>query len=265
MIGQKKLIENLNKFNLDTFPKSVLLLGEEGCGKHTYLNLIANKLNIPLLNITDLIDFDYILNMYSRSILSIYYIDIDNFTDKKQNVILKLLEEPPNTAFIVLVSSDKSLILPTIINRCSVFEFEKYSKQELENFIESGDNKELLCEIFTTPGQILAANTDNINSLYNLCLKIVNKIQISSYPNALSISEKINYNDKYDKFNLVSFFRMINHVILEEYITTSNNKLIEYMNITNDYQNKLSHDKRLDKQKLFENYIGKLWMVSKWN
>ena len=122
-----------------------------------------------------------------------------------------------------------------------------------------------MCEIFTTPGQILASNTDIVNSLYDLCLKIIDKIQLSSYPNALSISEKINYDDEYDKFDLISFFRMMNHVILDKYISKSDDKLITYMNITNDYEKKFSQDKRLDRQRLFENYIGKLWVASKCN
>ena len=265
MVGQKKLLDILEKYNIDTFPKSSLLLGEKGCGKHTYLNLIIKKLNVEALDITDTVDFDYILNMYARSVLTLYYIDIDKFTEKKQNVILKLLEEPPSKAFLVLLCSDKSLLLPTIINRCNVFEFEKYSRSDLESFIDGSENKDLLCEIFRTPGQLLSSNTDQIMSLYELCEKIINKIQISAYPNALSIAEKINYKDEYDKFDLTSFFRMMNHVILDNYIKTSNKKLITFMNITNDYETRLNKDKRLDKQRLFENYISKLWENSKCN
>ena len=265
MVGQKKLLDKLEKFNLDNFPRSVLLLGDKGCGKHTYLNLIKDKLNLPLFDITDVVDFDYILNMYSRSILTMYYIDIDKFTEKKQNVVLKLLEEPPANAYLIILCSDKSLVLPTVLNRCTIFEFEKYSKTELEKFIESGDDIDLMCEIFSTPGQLLSSNVDTIYNLYELCCKIIDKIQTSTYPNAITISDKINYNDEYDKFDLSSFFNMMNHVILDKYIKKSDNRLIEYMNITNDYEKKFSQDKRLDKQRLFENYIGKLWVTSRCN
>ena len=33
MIGQKKLIEKLKSYTIDSFPRSVILLGEEGMGK----------------------------------------------------------------------------------------------------------------------------------------------------------------------------------------------------------------------------------------
>ena len=34
-IGQRKLLEKLNKYTRETLPKTLLFLGDEGCGKHT--------------------------------------------------------------------------------------------------------------------------------------------------------------------------------------------------------------------------------------
>lgn len=263
MVGQSKLINILDNLTLDNFPKAVLLLGDKGCGKHTYLSLISEKLNLTSIDITDVVSFEYILQLYSRSIPSIYYIDIDKFTEKKQNVILKLLEEPPMNAYIVLLSSNRSLLLPTIINRCIIYEFEKYNYQELSSFVESGSNVELICEIYRTPGQILSSNIDTIVKLYELCEKIITRMKDSSYPNALSISEKINYVDEYDKFDLMAFFNMMNYVILERYKNICDNTIIDYMKTTIDYRTKFEQDNRLDKQRLFENYLTKMWEISK--
>lgn len=263
MIGQTKLLKLLNTLTLDNLPKAVLLLGDKGCGKHTYLNLICEKLQVSSIDITDVVSFEYILQLYSRSIPSIYYIDIDKFTEKKQNIILKLLEEPPVNAYIVLLSSNRSLLLPTIVNRCIIYEFEKYSYQELSSFVESGSDIELICEIYRTPGQILSSNIDNVRKLYELCEKIITRMKDSSYPNSLSISEKINYSDEYDKFDLMAFFNMMNYVILDIYKHSSDENIIKYMTITIDYRRRFEQDNRLDKQRLFENYITAMWKISK--
>jgi Holliday junction resolvasome RuvABC ATP-dependent DNA helicase subunit len=50
-IGQKLLLNKLNNLNLDSMPRSLLLLGDVGCGKHTYSNLIANRLGLKLVDI----------------------------------------------------------------------------------------------------------------------------------------------------------------------------------------------------------------------
>lgn len=263
MVGQTKLLNKLDSFTLDNFPKSVLLLGEKGCGKHTYLKLIKEKLNIDCLDITDTVSFEYILEIYSRTVPSIYYVDIDKFVEKKQNVILKLLEEPPVNAYIIILCSDKSLVLETIMNRCIVFEFEKYSVSELSQFVESGSDSELICEVLKTPGQILNSNIDNLKDLNKLCETIITKLDKASYCNTLSIADKINYKDEYDKFDINAFFNMMNYVILESYKKKSSNLLIEYLKKTIDFKRRFAQDNRLDKQKLFESYLSEMWTISK--
>ena len=46
--------------------------------------------------------------------------DADKLTHEAQNALLKILEEPPPSAVIVLVTNDKSQLLPTILSRVTV-------------------------------------------------------------------------------------------------------------------------------------------------
>lgn len=263
MEGQSKLKEILATISIGTFPKSVILLGEEGCGKHTFLKLISDKLELPSLDITDIVSFEYILEIYSRSIPSIYYIDISKFTEKKQNIILKFLEEPPKNAYIIILCNDKSLVLETILNRCIIYEFEAYSKEELEKFIPENIDKELVYQLYRTPGQILSANAENINELKTLCENIADKLSIASYCNTLSISNKINYKDEYDKFDIKSFFNMMSYVLLESYKKNNSNLYIEFQKKTVEFKRRFYKDNRLDKEKLFENYLSEMWMLAR--
>lgn len=261
MIGQDRLLKELEKVNLTSFPKSVLLLGEKGCGKHTYLNMIVQKLGLDSLDVTAVIDFEYILKMYERSIPSIYYIDMDKFTEKKQNIILKVLEEPPANAYIILLSSNKSLLLETIVNRCAVYEFKKYTFDELDTFVTNKEYSKLICSVFNTPGQILQSNIDNIKAMYDLCYTIIEKLKVSAYYNALTIANKINYSDEYDKFDMMAFFNMMNYVILEAYEKGSSEEILVYLKKTLEFKRNFEKDNRLDKQRLFENYISEMWIA----
>ena len=49
--GQEKICNRIDSLTIDTFPRTLLLLGEYGSGKHTIVKYISNKFN---LNIEDI-------------------------------------------------------------------------------------------------------------------------------------------------------------------------------------------------------------------
>ena len=58
MIGQHKLVEFINKLTLDSCPRSMILNGEFGSGKHTLCELLKNHLGLELRDISDQINAD---------------------------------------------------------------------------------------------------------------------------------------------------------------------------------------------------------------
>ena len=55
MIGQINLINKLNKYSIDTFPRTTLLIGDKGSGKHLICDYISkNILKLPLYELKDL-------------------------------------------------------------------------------------------------------------------------------------------------------------------------------------------------------------------
>ena len=104
IIGQKKLITKLDSFNLDTFPHSTLFIGEKGSGKHTIINYISeNIINLPIVDISETISYDYIDLIYRNPNPFIYLVDINKMTEKEQNILLKFVEEPLKNAYIMLL------------------------------------------------------------------------------------------------------------------------------------------------------------------
>ncbi len=59
----------------------------------------------------------------------------ETMTVEAQNSLLKILEEPPESAKIILVSNDKNLLLPTIVSRASPFRFLPLENQDLAEIL----------------------------------------------------------------------------------------------------------------------------------
>lgn len=59
----------------------------------------------------------------------------ETMTIEAQNFLLKILEEPPESAKIILVSSDKNLLLPTIVSRAYPFRFLPLENQDLVDIL----------------------------------------------------------------------------------------------------------------------------------
>lgn len=77
-----------------------------------------------------------------------------NLTIEAQNALLKILEEPPSSALIILTASQKELLLSTILSRCKIIEFKSetplYSEEEisqkltvLNSLVEGGVGEKL--------------------------------------------------------------------------------------------------------------------------
>lgn len=53
MIGQETVLEIIDKFNLDTLPHSLSIIGSSGSGKHTIVKYISEKMHLPCIDITE--------------------------------------------------------------------------------------------------------------------------------------------------------------------------------------------------------------------
>lgn len=263
MIGQTKLLNKLKSYNLNTFPKTLLLVGERGSGKHLITQYIQKDvLNLPLLDITEKISDEFIAEIYRCPAPTIYSINVSEMTEKEQNILLKLIEEPASTAFIILLCESKALLLNTVVNRCMVFELEPYTKEELSNFIKDETNKDLILNIVKTPGKILECTRGNWQALMELCNKMATKMSTARFDNTLSIANKINYKEEYDKFDFDIFLDFLVFTLFNEYLT-SNNKNIYAMYLTLVNARKKLVDKRVNKQIWLENTLIKMWRDSR--
>jgi len=65
---------------------------------------------------------------------------IDNahkLTIEASNALLKVLEEPPESSLIILISNKSSLLLKTIVSRCKALKFSSLMREEVKNILQS--------------------------------------------------------------------------------------------------------------------------------
>lgn len=261
MIGQKKLQDELFSYSLKDFPKSILLLGEYGAGKHLVANKLSYKFNIPLIDITDKLDtIDEIQNNTTQSF---YLVDLTSITEKQQNILLKTLEDTNDYVYMILLSTTKNIVLPTILNRCITYTFETYSKDELLEYIKSNNLKYSLLDYCSTIGQIKNAANYNIEEVKTLCEKIIEKINVATYQNTLSIANKINYKDEYNKVDYITFLKILLKTLLDKYKSKCNTIYVDFYQIVNDTLNKVLIDNRLNMKLMVEQCLTKLWRIAR--
>lgn len=261
MIGQKKIQDELFSYSLKTFPKSILLLGDYGSGKHLIANKLSYKFNIPLIDITN--NLDTIDEIQSNTTQAFYLVDLTSITEKQQNILLKTLEDTNDYVYMILLSTTKNIVLPTILNRCITYTFETYSKDELLEYINQKGLKPNLLNYCSTIGQIKNAANYNIEEVKTLCEKIADKIDKATYQNTLSIANKINYKDEYDKVDYITFLRILLKTLLDKYKEKCNTLYVEYYKIVDETLNNIVIDKRLNMKSMIEQCLTKIWRTAR--
>ncbi|KKQ18830.1 MAG: polymerase III, delta prime subunit protein [Berkelbacteria bacterium GW2011_GWA1_36_9] len=93
---------------------------------------------------------------------------VENMTTQAANSLLKILEEPPTYAVLILQSARKEKILPTILSRCQVIrQVNNQNKTTPSNFLESSKIAQLsIKERFDYVAKIIT--DENLGEIINL-------------------------------------------------------------------------------------------------
>ena len=252
--GQEKVYDLINKFDLSTLPHSILLIGEEGSGQNDICRYITEKFSLLDLDLTGNLSHEFIDKIYlSGGNPTLYTLNLNKITEKDQNILLKLYEEPNPFTYIILLGENTSTLLETIITRSYQINLCRYTPDQLSKYLDEGDDP-LILKVCHTPGQVEIAKHTDIKSLYFLCQNIIERINKANYFNTLTISDKINFKDEYSKFDLKLFIRMLSYVMIEKKdyrFYKPINKFLKYV------------DFMIDKKSYFENLLTDIWEISR--
>ena len=257
-IGQIRLLNTLNKYNMHTLPKTMLFIGDVGCGKKTFARYLANKLSLDFVEIEESVNAEDIQNFMHSTISTIYLINLDSFTEKQQQTFLKFIEEPSKSVYIVLTTSAEATVLPTILNRCIKYHFDPYTVEELKEITGSQNINPAAVEIFKTPGKLMNLTEASFKATLDLAESVVHSIYLAKYANALSISTKINYKDLYNKIDFYLFFDAVEWLAFEDFKNSRNTQSLTIFKITNQFK-QYATQSNFAKEPLMLNYLTTLW------
>ena len=163
--------------------------------------------------------------------------DAEKMTVQAQNAILKTLEEPPEYAVIILLTSNVNSLLPTILSRCVVLNMKPVADEKIRRFLmeqmQVPDYKAEVCVAFARgnigKAKALAASEDfeNVKSEALSLLKYIQDMELHEIVAAIKkISEyKLEINDYLDIMAIwyrdVLLFKAtndVNHLVFREEI-----------------------------------------------
>jgi DNA polymerase-3 subunit delta' len=61
--------------------------------------------------------------------------EADKLNDASANALLKVLEEPPRTSHLILITARPAMLLPTILSRCQMIRFSPLTPAEIESHL----------------------------------------------------------------------------------------------------------------------------------
>ena len=263
VIGQEKLVKALESYTLETAPKTILFLGQSGCGKSWIANAFAKQLDLEVVVVQPDSTAEKLIEYYQCPINKMYLIDLKDIVEKDQNKFLKFIEEPSKTMNIILMAESTVGILPTILNRCVKYVFEPYTPEQLKQFDWAVNcSEEIAYEICKTPGQLLELSADNLDQALSLCRAIVSSVDKANYANTLSIVTKINLKDDAKKIDFKLFFDLMTYVAFDDY-KKNNNELSFKIYLYTIRQQAKALNINVAKEAFLLNYLDNIWRLAR--
>ena len=133
--------------------------------------------------------------------------EADKLNDASANALLKVLEEPPRTSYLILITARPAMLLPTILSRCQMIRFSPLSPDEIEKYL----TKNKLVDAKTarlraraaggSMGRALSGDLVTFTSQRKAMLKVLNALVLSEdRAQLLRSAEQLNEAQYKDEF-----------------------------------------------------------------
>ncbi len=149
--------------------------------------------------------------------------NFDNSMESAQNKLLKVLEEPPKNAYLILTCSNINLVLPTIRSRCNKYELAKIPQESLVKYLYGQKNSEIikgLCDGYIGKAEQLGKIT-SLPFLFESAFSVLTDMKSSKQ--VLTFSKNLVDNKEY-----FSLFIEILSLGLEDLLSIKNGKGVKF-------------------------------------
>ena len=262
IIGQTKLVNKLLGYSFNSMPKTMLLIGESGAGKHFITKKFVEYLGVDFTEITAQTTADQLVEYFQNPIQTVYTLNLSEIPEKQQHKYLKFIEEPSSNMRVILLAESEVGILPTILNRCVKFVLEDYTVEQLKqlSWATRVDNP-IIYDICKTPGQLLnLAQIDNLGALKDFCINILRTTPLCEYGPFMGFNCGINYKDNFKKFDPDIFLNLLIKTAYDLYISEGHDVLFNmYCYLIKRKQQLIN--KTLSKESFMLNTLDGLWRL----
>jgi DNA polymerase-3 subunit delta' len=135
--------------------------------------------------------------------------EADKLNDASANALLKVLEEPPRTSYLILITARPAMLLPTILSRCQMIRFSPLTPSEIETHLTTNklaDAKTARLRARAASGSIgraLSGDLVTFTSQRKAMLKVLNAFVLSQdRAQLLRAAEQLNeaqYKDEFEE------------------------------------------------------------------
>lgn len=157
VVGQEHITTTLkNAIDNNKLAQALLFCGPRGVGKTTCARIVArlingfeekaeaNSLNIFELDAASNNSVEDIRNLIEQvryppqfGKFKVYIIDeVHMLSNAAFNAFLKTLEEPPSYAIFILATTEKHKVIPTILSRCQIFDFNRIQISDITRHLK---------------------------------------------------------------------------------------------------------------------------------
>ena len=231
VVGQKPITDTLKSAILSNhLAQAFLFTGPRGVGKTTTARILAKTINRNDLQKEVSENEDFAFNIFELDAASnntvedirqlidqvrippqigshkVYIIDeVHMLSSAAFNAFLKTLEEPPAHAIFILATTEKHKVLPTIISRCQVFDFQRISNSDIVGYLQYISKEEGI--------------TAEENALHTIAQKADGGMRdaLSLFDQIVSFSgSEITYKNVIDNLNILDFefyFKVTEHIL----------------------------------------------------
>ncbi|MBX2901057.1 MAG: DNA polymerase III subunit gamma/tau [Cyclobacteriaceae bacterium] len=163
VVGQEHITTTLkNAIDTNKLAQALLFCGPRGVGKTTCARIVARLINgfeeKAEINSLNIFELDAASNNSVEDIRSlidqvryppqfgkfkVYIIDeVHMLSTSAFNAFLKTLEEPPPYAVFILATTEKHKVLPTILSRCQIFDFNRIQVSDITRQLKKVADRE---------------------------------------------------------------------------------------------------------------------------
>ena len=245
---------NLENFSINKDNKSYKLLQNNSHPNFYLIDLLTEKKSIDVGQIREMINYTNksTFNNMARFIL----IDnVENLNKNSVNALLKIIEEPNENIFFILINNSEKNILPTLKSRCLTFKISltfneslNISNSILEKNVLEFVNYDLL-SYYNSPGEII--------SLFNFAEEKSINLKDHTISSFINLIIENNYYKK-NKPIKVLLINLIELFFLKRYMIT--NTKISLINFYHKFIKKIYNTEKfnLDEESLFLEFKSKL-------